>query len=101
MTTTPYDPPPQQQLRTSTCKSCGARIAWVRTVEGRNMPMDVGPSEHGNLRVVGRMGAHPVVAAYADAAAAAHAATMQGLPDEPRWLSHFATCPNAAQHRKR
>lgn len=40
------------------CRSCGARVFWIKTVAGKNMPVD------------------------------------------PDGTSHFATCPNAAKHRK-
>lgn len=88
---------PERHLRSTTCKSCGARIVWVRTAEGRNMPIDTQPSPAGNVRIIGLKGNHPVVAVYRDADTAAGLAD----PDEQRWLSHFATCPQAAEHRRK
>jgi hypothetical protein len=48
------------------------------------MPLDPEPSEEGNVVILGELAR--VLAA--------------GETGEPRFLSHFATCPNAAQHRK-
>ena len=54
------------------CRSCNARIIWFKTEAGKNMPVDA-----------------DTVEAEDDAL------------DLPRHVSHFATCPNANQHRKR
>lgn len=53
------------------CRSCGASIVWFSTTAGKSMPVD--------------------------------AATVQPTDEQlelPRHVSHFATCPNANQHRK-
>lgn len=56
------------------CKSCGAQIEWVKTkTRGSSMPVD--PK-------------YVVVV------------TNEGQIVKGR-ISHFATCPNADQHRKR
>lgn len=71
-------------MQMSTCKSCGARIAWVRTENGKNMPVDAEPERR--VVVVVR-------------------AVGPDLPDEEvarvvdTFKSHFATCPNADRHR--
>ena len=63
------------------CRSCGAEIVWVRMVKsGKANPLDAKPE----MRVVittkiGEDQYAEVVATY---------------------VSHFATCPNAKQHRK-
>lgn len=61
------------------CKSCGAKIEWFKmATTGRPMPVDAEP-----LKVIvptGTAGEGKVVTAY---------------------VSHFATCPDAAEHRKR
>lgn len=54
------------------CKSCGRIIAWLKTASGKNMPVDV--------------------------------ETVQPTDDifnPQRHVSHFATCPQADQHRSR
>ena len=57
----------------STCRSCGAEIVWVTTPAGKQMPLD----PH-------------VLTVVADGGE-----TVRGR------VSHFASCPNAAAHRKR
>lgn len=54
------------------CRSCRAMIIWFRTPSGKNMPVD--------------------------------ADTVEPEDDEldlSRHKSHFATCPNAWQHRRK
>lgn len=67
------------------CTSCGAAIMWCTTLNGKAMPVDLAPVEDGNL-VVARMVARP--------------ATIFDPPGD-RYVSHFATCPTASEHRKR
>jgi hypothetical protein len=60
------------ERRITRCRSCNARIVWFTTESGRNMPVD--------------------------------ADTVEADDDEldlSRHISHFATCPNANQHRRR
>jgi hypothetical protein len=70
------------------CKSCDARITWVVTTKGNSIPIDVDPAADGNI--VLRDGIAVVLSAKAAAQA----------PERTRYKAHFATCPNAAQHRK-
>lgn len=76
----------------SACRSCGAPIIWARTPSGRTIPIDRQPTDDGNVRVTydGHK-AHAQVVGKPDLFTA----------DEPRHTSHFATCPNADQHRKK
>ena len=83
----------------ASCRSCGARVVWARTEtkEGKppkSMPLDATPDgrvlvvENGNIVTIGTdTGGAPVVR---------YVASGQG-----RHRSHFATCPHAAEHRKR
>ncbi len=82
----------------ATCRSCRQPVRWVETTTGRKMPLDPEPVEDGNVvetdvlhegtsleRVIVRvlaLGTPPP-------------------PDRLLYRSHFATCPNAAQHRQR
>ncbi|MBQ2641743.1 MAG: hypothetical protein IJG15_07080 [Lachnospiraceae bacterium] len=83
----------------SRCKSCGAEIIWIRTRQGKSMPVDTKterfyPDPHGTRLYVMNDG---------------H--TMTGTPvqegEQPvegiasGHTSHFATCPHAKKHRKR
>ncbi len=79
-------------MSASTCGSCGAPIRWGVTYSGKRMPIDPEPSELGNVRVFG------------DGRCAALGLTdieAYRLAGIPLYLSHFATCPHAARHRRR
>jgi hypothetical protein len=54
------------------CSSCRARIVWLKTAAGNNMPVDADTVESDDDQFVGE-----------------------------RHTSHFATCPNANQHRRK
>lgn len=58
--------------RITRCKSCRAKIIWFKTDAGRNMPVDADTVEADDEEL-----------------------------DLERHVSHFATCPQANQHRKR
>ena len=69
------------------CRSCGAPIIWAETVNGKRMPLDEDPDPAGKFTLDEEH--NPPVAEYAK-------------PDAKGELftSHFATCPNAAEHRR-
>ena len=69
----------------ATCKSCGARIMWAVTSTGKKMPVDARESSRGNLTLE-RQPDGELLARYVSPGAGTH-------------TSHFATCPNADQHR--
>ena len=73
----------------SSCKSCGTRITWLETAGGGRLPVDDDPVPNGNVVAVGRMAK---VFNNPEAAGAAY-------PDEPRYVSHFVTCPQAGRWR--
>lgn len=66
-------------LDAGTCDSCGAAIVWAETTEKKRMPLDAAP-ERRMLVVHTPGGPHAQVVVV--------------------YRSHFATCPNADQHRK-
>lgn len=68
------------------CGSCGAQILWVETSTGKWVPLDPDMVPDGNVEVY-------------DGVAVVIANSSVGSRD--RYKSHFATCPNAGQHRKR
>jgi hypothetical protein len=37
----------------ATCKACDAEIIWLKTKNGKRMPVDAAPSSTGNCRIVG------------------------------------------------
>lgn len=63
-------------LFTKHCESCGAAIRWITTDAGHAHPVDAKPEKRWLLDPNGH-------GRIADA-----------------YLSHFATCPKAAQHRR-
>jgi hypothetical protein len=74
------------------CRSCHAAIVWAVTEAGRRMPLDVEPDPAGNLAIVEYLAdGTPVVAFDAGARALL----------DLRYLSHFATCPQAGDWRRR
>lgn len=73
----------------STCRSCGAPIAWAKTPTGRSMPVDFAPVANGNVVLFDGPDGLLAVVAYASAA-----------PGKPRHQAHFVSCPYAAEHRK-
>lgn len=74
-----------------TCRSCGARIRWVITSKGHRMPLDPNPHPQGNVVPQGQ--SITVLEPLA-------VVLPEPPTDRPAWRSHFATCPNAAKHRK-
>jgi hypothetical protein len=72
------------------CRSCGAAILWVKTVAGKAMPLDAVPAEDGNIALM-PAGAMVLPKETAD---------LGQKIGARRYKSHFATCPNAAKHRK-
>jgi hypothetical protein len=70
----------------ATCKSCNAAILWAETPNGKRMPLDAQPVPNGNIVLVD-----------GKATVIGHGETRDG---REAWLSHWATCPSAAQHRK-
>ena len=73
------------------CRSCGANILWARSAKTNAlMPIDPDPVENGNIVL----------------SADGLATTLSGdlwetMHSGLRYISHFATCPNAKEHRKR
>lgn len=62
------------------CKSCGAEIVWVTTTNGKKMPVDMKPKTI-------------LIPVAMDGISVAYRAVVGHE-------SHFATCPNADQHRR-
>ena len=63
-------PAPEKRIP-NTCRSCGAEIVWLKTVNGKNMPVDAETFEPGDE-----------------------------LFEPKRHTSHFSTCPEADKHRR-
>ena len=78
----------------ATCKSCGAPIIWLQTPKGKWMPADEGlvpykENPEGKESIVtDRGGGDPCDL------------TFEGWPTGMARIPHWATCPNAAKHKK-
>lgn len=78
----------------SVCRGCGARIRWAVTEAGKRIPLDPEPRPDGNVHVYDGV---------------AYVLDLDGLPlhdhrahgDHRLYVSHFATCPQAASFRKK
>lgn len=76
------------------CRSCGARLLWAWTHNGKRIPLDAEPVEDGNVQIIGENEeGEPVVAFLRQDALLP--------PVGPLYVSHFATCPDAQEHRKK
>jgi hypothetical protein len=74
----------------SKCRSCGQPIMWCKTAAtGTLMPLDARPVENGNVIIKDGL-AHVLKGEL-----------FEEMADGPRFISHFATCPDHAKHRKR
>jgi hypothetical protein len=80
------------------CSSCGADIFWVKLIpSGRRHPVDEKPHEKGSISLTG-----------VSEAGRAEQAVVLGRSARERelndggllYMSHFATCPDAANHRR-
>lgn len=88
---------------TGTCRSCNAEVHWICFQgTGKKNPLDLDPRPDGNVILTDRIAV--------DGTPGARVLTKKELeqpdmfsPDlahTPRYVSHFATCPNAKDHRK-
>lgn len=85
--------------RPGTCRSevCGARFQWAETEKRRAIPIDLEPSETGNVRLTARN--HLPGSPLAEVLTGVELAAARRA-GEPLYLAHFATCPGRAHHRK-
>jgi hypothetical protein len=92
----------------SACKSCRAEIEWAVTETGKRIPIDSERRREGNILLEHREVGRPPIARVltreqVDAHRRTHAENLaRGLDtgSADLFVSHFATCPNAAQHRR-
>lgn len=69
------------------CRTCNAPVLWCVTTTGKKMPVDQRQSPHGNLILEYQPATGETLARYVQ-------------PGEGTHTSHFATCPQAAEHRR-
>lgn len=77
------------------CRSCNAEIRWALSARGRRIPLDpepyTGPEPSGLFRLADPDGLVPTAITVPPGA----------LEADPVYRSHFATCPEAALHRRK
>lgn len=79
----------------SVCRSCGARVRWVRTYRGRRIPLDFEPNPRGNVVLVGGGDTPPIATVFREC-------QRENVPDDvPVFMPHHATCPDADDWRTR
>lgn len=71
----------------SSCRSCGAAILWAMTDKGRRIPLEPTKTTRGNMEQIGTQGDGTMVV------------KVDPKDNQFQWLSHFADCPGADQHR--
>lgn len=87
-----------------TCRSCDAPIIWATLPSGERMPLDALPVPDGNV-LLHSDGVRALVLGKDDEleaeaiAASGGAAGLKRLAGM-RYVSHCATCPHSASHRK-
>jgi len=68
------------------CRSCGADILWVVTVNGKAMPLDPDPVEDGNVTVEGGI--------------ATVLGPLEAVSEPVLYVTHFQGCPDADEWRR-
>ena len=68
----------------SECKGCGARVFYVKTERGKYVPLNAQPDPKGNIVIL-------------DGLACVFRPFLLFETTEPRYTSHFSTCPKAAE----
>lgn len=77
------------------CRSCGTVIDWATLPDSKAIPLDRTSAGNPSGNIAVRRTPSGTLAARVIAA------RDQPEDGEVRGISHFATCPHAAQHRKR
>lgn len=102
-------------LPVKACRSCNANVIWVigekadrKTGQFTRMPLDAEPVPNGNVVVVS--GPDPIlgegfpeipIARYLNRVEQAQLRPIGASEVGPRFVSHFGTCPQAKNWRKR
>jgi len=84
----------QPKPQVSACKSCGASIYWAKSSTGKSIPIDAEPVEGGNvwLSISTRTG-------ELRAKIVSKSTSLES--DRNAYVSHFVTCPQSKDWRKR
>ncbi len=74
------------------CRSCGARVRWIRTTAGKAMPVNAEPIRF-------ERGGGPETFVTPEGKVERGKRDPEGTLTG--YISHFATCPHADRHRRR
>ncbi len=87
-------------MRASSCSSCKALIVWAVTVNDKPIPIDAKAMPAGNIEL--EPAGDPREPPIAHVLDKHGARSVNGATRVPmlRYQSHFASCPNAQEHRK-
>lgn len=77
-------------IKNNRCDSCSAPIIWAFTERGKKIPLDPDPDPKGNMVLDNNADDGTVIAVYA-----------KEEDSRARYVSHFATCPDAGMWRKK
>lgn len=80
-------------FRIAKCRSCGAPVIWALTVKGNATCFDAQPNTEGTFVLRRGKRTATIYTKYVKT-------DDEEYAGEPRYTSHFASCPNADQHRK-
>ena len=76
-----------------TCRTCGARLLWIRTTAGKSMPCDPDPVKYWD-----GTGAMLITV---DGRAISCSTESKGIPAKGEgFVPHWATCPTASRHKR-
>ena len=82
-------------MKTSTCRGCGARIVWIRTLAGKSMPCDAQPVAFMPSGTGGQMVVTP------DGRVVRADVVKGDSSGSLGYISHFATCPKSKDFRRK
>lgn len=71
-------------MKTAECRYCHETIAWVKTRQGKNMPIDPEPSKEGTLIIQGEDTDRPLALKMSREARSRYSG--------PLWVCHFDSC---------
>lgn len=83
-------------MKNATCRGCGKAIVWITSPTGKLMPCDATPVVYWEKKGA----AGKVVTPTGDVLSC----EFEGLPGKATgygYISHFSTCPEAGQFRKK
>lgn len=83
------------------CASCKAPIVWVINAKsGTREPIDPEPRDDGNIEYVGQVDTEQGSVPQIRHLLKGEAESPTLFEPPARYVSHFSTCPSAAQHRR-